>query len=135
MGHWGVRSYENDDADEALDAAFDRVHHARYDELMDDRNPMTHDQVHEQLADPETLAAAVEWLREEFGPELDSWDEIARLAFAGVIVRHLEFGVPIPEEWRRLAVRWLENEDIDWDEATLRRLRRDKEITRLRGAS
>ena len=28
MGHWGVMSYENDDADFALDAGFDRVHGA-----------------------------------------------------------------------------------------------------------
>jgi hypothetical protein len=132
MGHWGVKSYENDDADSALDAAFDRVHKSRYDELMDDRNPMTFDQVHEELADPQTLAAAVEWLRQEFGGDFDSWDEIARLAFSGVVVRHAEFGVPIPSEWKDRAVRWLEAEEIEWDEDTVRRLRREKEIGRLR---
>ena len=28
MGHWGVKSFENDDAADALDAGFDRVHGA-----------------------------------------------------------------------------------------------------------
>ncbi len=41
MGHWGVKSYEHDDAADALDAGFDRVHGAQYEELMDDRNPLT----------------------------------------------------------------------------------------------
>ena len=28
MGHWGVKSYEHDEAADALDAGFDRVHGA-----------------------------------------------------------------------------------------------------------
>jgi hypothetical protein len=28
MGYWGVKSYENDEAADALDAGFDRVHGA-----------------------------------------------------------------------------------------------------------
>src|SRR5947209_2405968 len=67
MGHWGVKSFENDDADDALDAGFDRVHGAVYDELMDDRNPMTFDQAQKTLANAETLMAAVEALREAVG--------------------------------------------------------------------
>ena len=63
MGHWGVKSYENDDAADALDAGFDRVHGAVYDELMDDENPLTSEQVQKRLANPETLAAAVEACR------------------------------------------------------------------------
>ena len=55
MGHWGVKSYENDEADDALDAGFDRVHGEHYDELMDDRNPLTFEQVQQQLADARTL--------------------------------------------------------------------------------
>ncbi len=134
MGYWGVKSYEIDEAADALDAGFDRVHGARYDELMDDRNPLTFEQVQERLASPETLAAAVDALREEFGETFETWDEIARLAFAGVMVRHAEIGTPIPDEWRRLAIDWLEHEEIDWDEATKRRLRRQKEIALLQRA-
>jgi hypothetical protein len=96
MGHWGVCSYENDDAGDALDAAFDRVHGSAYDDMMDDRDPMTVDQIHKKLASSQTLAAAVAWLSEEFGDDLETWDEIARLAFVGVVVRHKEMGVAIP---------------------------------------
>ena len=59
MGHWGVKSYEVDEADSALDAGFDGVHGAAYEDLMDDRNPLSVDQVQKRLANPETLAAAV----------------------------------------------------------------------------
>jgi hypothetical protein len=135
MGHWGVKSYEHDDADEALDAAFDRVHGAAYDDLMDDRNPLTFDQVQQKLANPETLAAAVAVLQETFGADLEAWDEAERLAFAGVVVRHTELGVPPPDDWRRRAIDWLEHEEIDWDEATARRLRRQQEIDLLRRAA
>ncbi len=79
MGHWGVKSYEMDEAHDALDAGFERVHGAAYDDLMDDRNPMAFEQVQQQLAGPETLAAALDVLREEFGDDRDAWDELARL--------------------------------------------------------
>lgn len=134
MGHWGVRSYELDEAHDALDAAFGRVHGPHYDDLMDDRNPMTLDQVQGRLAGPETLGAAIEALTEEFGEDRDAWDDVARLAFAGVVVRHAELGVPIPADLRDRAVAWLENEAIEWEEATARRLRRDRELALLRGA-
>ena len=41
---------------------------------------------------------------------------------------------PIPEIWLKRAIDWLENEDLDWEEATARRLRRQKEIKLLRRA-
>ena len=132
MGHWGVKSFENDDADEALDAGFDRVHGDAYDELMDDRNPMTFDQVQKKLANAETLKAAVETLQETVGKPFEEWDEVERLAFVGVVVRHAEFGVPIPEDLKLRAMDWLEHEEIEWDEATARRLRRRKEIDLLK---
>jgi hypothetical protein len=131
MGHWGVRSYEIDEAADALDAAFERVHGDRYESLMDDRNPMTPDQVHRTLVSPATLAAAIDALAAAFGPDPESWDEVARLAFAGVVVRHAEFGVPLPPDARARALDWLRDEDIDWDEATKRRLRREAEIELL----
>jgi hypothetical protein len=87
VGHWGVKSYEVDEASDALDAAFERVHGTEYEDLMDDRSPWTIDQVHEKLANPETLAAAVAALGAEFGDDPEAWDEVARLAFAGVVVR------------------------------------------------
>ena len=129
MGTWGVKSYENDDAGDALDAGFDRVHGARYDDLMNDRDPLTFDQVQE------TLAAALEWLAEEFGPDPDSWDEDGKLALAGVVVRHAEFGVPVPAEWTARAIAALDDEEIAWEEATIRGLRRQKEIALLRKTS
>src|SRR3954453_22901189 len=100
MGQWGVKSYEGDDAADALDASFARVHGTLYGDLMDDRNPLSYEQVHQKLANPETLSAAVEALRDAFGPDLDSWDEDARLAFCGVLVHHAELGVPLPDDWR-----------------------------------
>ncbi len=65
----------------------------------------------------------------------DNWDDEARLALAGVLVRHVELKVPIPDEWRDRAIDWLEGEEIEWDAATARRLRRDKEIEGLRRAA
>jgi hypothetical protein len=134
MGHWGFKSYENDDAADALDAGFDRVHGKRYEELMDDRNPLTFVQVQERLADSRTLDAAIAALQDSLvleGPP-ESWDDLARLALAGIAVRHAELGVPIPEPWRQRAITWLEDEDIEWEEATARRLRRQQEIALLR---
>src|SRR5438105_15832346 len=106
MGHWGVKSYENDDAADALDAGFDRVHGALYEELMDDRNPTPPEQVQRRLASAETLAQAVEALRQD--RPIEEFDEVERLAFAGVVVRHAELGVPAPDDWRRQALDWLE---------------------------
>jgi hypothetical protein len=133
MGYWGVKSYEHDDAADALDAGFDRVHGPRYEELMDDRNPLTFEQVQQKLADARTLDAAIAALRDQLAltspPE--TWDELARLALVGIVVRHAELGVPIPDPWRSQAIDWLEHEDVEWEEATARRLRRRKEINLL----
>lgn len=133
MNHWGIKSYENDDSADALDAGFDRVHGARYEELMDDRNPLSFDEVQKRLADPATLAAAVDVLTESVGKPVDEWDEQERLAFVGVVIRHAEFGVPISKDWLERTIDWLEHETIEWDEATVRRLRRQKELALLRG--
>lgn len=132
MGHWGVKSFENDDASDALDAGFDRVHGSVYDDMMDDRSPLTFDQVQKKLANAETLAAALAALGEWIETPIEAWDDVERLAFAGVVVRHAEFGVPIPDEVRLRALDWLEREEIEWEEATARRLRREKEIALLR---
>lgn len=130
MGYWGVRSYENDEATDAIDAGFEQVHGDAYDVLMDDRNPIPFDEAQKSLASPATLAAAMEVLRDTVGAEVawDDWDDVERLAFAGVVVRHAEFGVPVPADWRDRAIAWLETETIEWDEATVRRLERQKEI-------
>ncbi len=135
MGTWGIKSYENDDAADALDAGFDHVHGDRYDQLMDDRNPLSFDQVQEQLASAETLAAALDALSKAAGLPLEDWDPRDRLAYAGIVIRHAEAGVALPEDVRARAIDWLENEAIDWDEteATLRRLRREKELRLLKG--
>jgi hypothetical protein len=136
MGHWGVKSYENDEAADALDAGFDRVHGKRHEELMDDRNPLTFEQVQERLADPRTLDASIAALRDLLAQPSppEAWDELARLALVGIVVRHAELGVQIPEPWRQRAIDWLEHEEIEWEEATVRRLRRQKEIAMLRRA-
>jgi hypothetical protein len=133
MGYWGVKSYENDEAADALDAGFDRAHGPLYDELMDDRNPLTFEQVQQKLANSQTLEAAISALRQSLGAETepDSWDEVGRLAFVGIVVRHAELGVSIPEPWLRLSINWLEHEEIDWEDATARLLRRGKEIALL----
>lgn len=134
MGQWGVKSFENDDASDALDAGFDEVHGAVYHDLMDDRSPLSYEQVQQKLANAQTLAASLASLSESVGKPFEDWDEIEQLAFAGVVVQHAECGVPIPAEVRDRALDWLEHEDIDWDEATARRLRRQKEIALLRQA-
>lgn len=134
MGYWGVRSYENDEADFAIDAGFDRVHGESYEELMDDRNPMTIDQIQKKLADPRTLLEAIKALEEETDGPWDDWDEADHLGYAGIVVRHAELGVPIPEEVRDRALAALRGETIDWDEATARMLRRQKEIELLSGS-
>jgi hypothetical protein len=133
MGHWGVKSYEHDEAADALDAGFDRVHGALYEELMDDRNPLSFEQVQQKLADTRTLDASINALQEMQGLERppESWDVLARLALVGLVVLHAELGVPIPDAWRLRAVAWLENEEIDWEEATARQLRRRKEMDLL----
>ena len=125
---------------DALDAGFDRVHGALYEELMDDRNPMSFEQVQQKLADPRTLDASINALQEmqDAGGPPETWDELARLALVGIIVRHAELGVAIPEAWRLRALAWLENEEIDWEENTARQLRRRKErdlLNRLGRAS
>ena len=135
MSHWGVKSFENDDAADALDAGYEHVHGARYDELMDDRNALGFDAVQKQLSSAETLLAAVDALRESLGKPFEDWDEVERLALVGVVVRHAEFGVTIPEDLRLRALDWLEHEQIDWEEATIRRLRVQKEIALLRIAN
>lgn len=134
MGYWGVRSYEDDDADFAIDKGFERVHERRYLELMDDRNPLSYEQVQEKLADPATLAASLACLAEEFEAAWDAWDEEQRISAIGVIVRHAECGVPIPAEWRDRAVAWLEGETVEWDEAEARDRRRKQEIEVLQQA-
>jgi hypothetical protein len=137
MGYWGVKSYEIDEAADALDAGFDQVHGELYEQLMDDRNPLTVEQVQERLADARTLEAAIAALERtlKLESEPDTWNELARLALAGIVVRHAELSVPIPEPWRQRAVDWLEGEAIDWEEATIRRLRRQQEIALLRRAA
>jgi len=135
MGQWGIRSYENDEADFALDAGFDRVHGSTYEDLMDDRNPMTVEQIQRKLADDRTLAAALEAIREEVGLPWEEWGEEERLGFAGVVVRHAELGIPIPAEWRDRAAGWLRDESIEWEEETARELRRRKEIDLLSARS
>ena len=136
MGHWGVKSYEHDEAADALDAGFDRAHGARYEELMDDRNPLSFEQVQQKLADPGTFVASIDAMREILGIDgpTENWNAMARLALVGIVVRHAELGVPIPEPWRCQAIDWLENEQIDWEEETVRRLRRRKEVELLKRA-
>jgi hypothetical protein len=134
MDYWGVKSYENDDTGDALDAGFDRVHGELYEELMDDHNPLSFEQVQKRLADPRTLDASIAALKESLGltGPPDGWDDVARLALAGIIVRYAELNVPIANEWLKRSIDWLEQEELDWEEATARRLRRQKEIKMLR---
>jgi hypothetical protein len=98
---------------------------------MDDANPLALEQVQQQLANPATLAAALDALAHEIDLPAEEWDESARLAYAGVVVRHAELSVPIPPDVRALALGYLRDESIDWEEATARRLRREKEIRLL----
>lgn len=115
MGYWGVKSHENDDAGNLLDAAFDRVHTTRYEQLMDDSNPLSFEQVQARLANLNTLAAALGILAEEHGPDSDLWPPEARLACAGVVVRHVELGVLPDADTLTRAIAFLQSESVDWD--------------------
>lgn len=133
MGCWGVKSYENDDAHEALDRGFERVHGDAYDDLMDDRNSMSLEDVQKKLANVETLAAALDLFEYEAGSDRARWDDLDRLGYAGIVVRHVELKVPVPAEAVASAIAFLEGEEMDWDEdETTRKLRREKELAMLR---
>ena len=118
MDYWGVKSYENDDSGDALDAGFAQVHDKLYEDLMDDRNALSFEQVQARLANNLTLDAAIAALRKGLDLEesTDEWDETARLALAGIVVRHAELGVSIPPVWLNRAIEWLEKEDIEWED-------------------
>jgi hypothetical protein len=137
MGHWGVQSYENDEAADAIDAGFEKAHGALYEALMDDRNSLSFEQVQQQLAGAQSLAASLDWLKSEVGEyrPLEEWEETDRLAYAGVVVRHAELGVTVPAPVLARAIDWLEHETIEWDEATARTLRRQREIHLLQQQS
>ena len=134
MGSWGVRSYENDEADFAIDAGFDRVHGEVYEDLMEDGNPMTIDQIQKKLASSATLEAAISDLSAEVDAPWEDWTEDQRLGFAGIVVRHAELGVLIPSDWRTRALDWLRDESIEWEEATARKLRKQREVELLEQA-
>jgi hypothetical protein len=135
MGHWGVKSYENDLAGEVLDAGFETACGAQYDELMDDRNPLTHEQVQKKLASPQTLWASVEALQDAAGLDQKGWNGEQKLAFVGVVVRHAELGVLPNDEWSRWAIEWLEQEEIEWEDAEARQRSKRKEIALIRKAA
>ena len=132
MGYWGLKSYENDDAHDALDGAFERVHGDLYDELTDDANPLTLDQVHQRLANAETLAAALDLFEAEAGSDRTLWDELDHLGYAGIVVRHAELGVAIPDDVRSTALEFLETEEIEWDDPAQRNRLREREIALLK---
>jgi hypothetical protein len=137
MGYWGVRSYEIDEADEALDAGMAAVHGDAYDQLMDDRNPLSYEEVQQKLANPATLDAALAALRETLGVTDDdeALDDEGRLAYAGIVVRHAECRIPLPDPVRRRAIAWLQAENLDWDQDQPRRDRRiAQEIASLEAA-
>lgn len=131
-GCWGLKSYENDDAHDALDRGFERVHGAVYDDLMDDRDPTPFEEIQKRLAGPETLAAALDLFEYEAGSNRDHWDDLDRLGYAGIIVRHVELGVAVPDDLKATAAAFLEAETLEWDEPTKRNLRREKEIAMLK---
>jgi hypothetical protein len=135
MGHWGIKSYENDLAAEALDSGFEAACGSEYETLMDDRNPLSHEQVQKKLASPQTLWASVEALQDKFGLDTKSWHAEQKLAFVGVVVRHVECGVLPNAEWSRWATEWLEQEEIDWDNADARKRQRRKEIALIQKAA
>lgn len=135
MGYWGVKSYEDDDADDAIDTGFDRVHGETYEEFMDDRSPLPYEQVLRKLASPRTLEVSLEVLAEQFDQRpFDEWSDEERISYCGVVVRHAEFDLPIPDEIRDRALQWLEAEDVEWDEedAAARSARRRQEIATLK---
>ena len=134
MDYWGVKSYENDDAGDALDAGFARVHGAlRRAHGRPQPSPF-------RASSSRDLRARKLWTRRSrlcgkrslYEDPPEEWDETARLALSGIVVRHAELGISVPPDWLNRAIDWLRNEDIEWEEATARRLRRQKEIELLR---
>ena len=104
-----------------------------YEELMDDRNPLSFEQVQARLASPQTLEASIAALQESLALEtrpkngMRQRDSPWRASSSATPNSVL----PIPAVWLNRAIDWLENEDLDWEEATARRLRRQKEIRLL----
>ena len=121
MGYWGVKSYENDDADDAIDAAMEKIHGSSYEDLMDDGNPLSFDQVQKKLANDNTLSESILALEELIAVKLDGdpglWDE---------------FAIAIPDAPLARALEWLKQEDIEWEDAAKRKARREKEIAFLK---
>lgn len=132
MGHWGVKSYECDEAVDALDAGFVAVHAEVYEDMMEDDNPLTFEQVQAKLASPATLDASIAALDDSNEGPREGWSEENKLGFVGIVVRHLELEIPATQEVASLAFEWLEKEEIEWEEATARSLRRKKELDLLK---
>jgi hypothetical protein len=132
MGYWGVRSYEVDEVWDVLDQALEQVHGDRYVALMDDKNPTPAEKVQDQLANAQSLAAALAILEEDEGEDSTAWDELARLIFVGLVVRHAELGVVPSDEARLKAISFLEGEELDWSPASGRERRRQEEILLLK---
>ena len=87
MNYWGVKSYENDDAGDALDAGFDPVHGA-----LVKNSWMTTIRFHSSKFKRDLQASRL-WKRRSrlCGNRLlwidppEEWDESARLALAGIV--------------------------------------------------
>ena len=112
MGYWGVKSYENDDAgDDASTPGSSRFTAPGLrgaDGRQQSASPWTGP---EALADDQTLVGSVKALEEMVVATVDgsqAWDDKGRLALAGVVVRHAELGVAIPEALGLRAIDWLE---------------------------
>ena len=103
---------------------------------MDDRNPLSFEQVQQKLADSRTLECVDRRLEEMLGIEgrPRAGTSSRGWRWPGSWCAMPSWASPIPEEWRRLAIDWLENEEIDWEEETIRQLRRRKEIELLKRA-
>ena len=132
MGFWGIKSYENYLAHDALDAGFYQVHGKRYEELMDYRNPVPYEKVHEELADLQTLEASLAALQELAAELPDDSEDDVKLAYVGVVVRHAECKLTGSEGHFVKAIELLEQEDLDWPRPTERKLRIEKELALLR---
>ncbi|MCY2933916.1 MAG: hypothetical protein WCJ40_05715 [Planctomycetota bacterium] len=132
MGYWGVKSYENDLTHDALDAGFDKVHEASYEALMDDRNPLPYEKVHEQLANQETLDQSLAALDDMVDGVAYELDDESKLAWVGVVIRHVECRLDLTKEMLQRAISILENEDMEWPRPTERKMRLEKELALLR---
>ena len=84
------------------------------------------------MANEETLKESLAALDEMVEGVAQELDDESKLAWAGVVIRHVECRMDLPREMLEATITILENEDLDWPRPTERKIRLEKELALLR---